>query len=371
MTENDTRSTMGTATLLCLAVGAAASTLTGYLLYRHCKQLQQQLNHEKKNRADERAGRIAIEKQLRKLQQQNLIAEASTSNETDSSQGNKPPLNDLTEPKETSADFMQNIVMKPIGYLSSVYNGRNGTPRQGMFVPSGRAVLKLEPRCNPRDSLDGLQEFGHVWLIFVFHENTNFAKHQQLLMTESSNTKNNISVTKSKIKPPRLGDRKVGLYATRSPHRHNNIGLTLARVDKIDSNGTLYLSAMDLCDGTPILDIKPVIEYDCVHDLKVPDWIKDPIDSIKTFQVKFMEESVEQLSQIMTRKKLKLFQPNEKNEILLFIEQVLRYDMRSHHKKSTKVGQSDEHTVHLDHLLISFTIENDIVSVQRIEYKDI
>jgi hypothetical protein len=190
-----------------------------------------------------------------------------------------------------------------------------------------------------------------------------------LLREQGVNKKNNIAVTKSKVKPPRLENRKVGLYATRSPHRHNNIGLTLARIDKIDEHGVLYLSSIDLCDGTPILDIKPVIEYDHVQNLKVPEWIKDPIDSLQTFTTTFTENSIQQLQDIMENYKLKLFKPDELKQVQNFIQQVIKYDMRSYHKKRTKQGL-DDHFVHLDRLKIRFTITNSHATIENICYTE-
>jgi tRNA (Thr-GGU) A37 N-methylase/mRNA-degrading endonuclease RelE of RelBE toxin-antitoxin system len=323
----------------------AATTITAliYTLYVN-HQLRNDIEHEKKKREDERKGRTQAEKQLRQLQQQQQQS--------------------LTVSTSSSSI----ITMSPIGYLSSVYNGRNGTPRQGIFVPSGRAELKLHARCNPRDSLDGLQEYSHCWLLFVFHENTNYTKQQSLLVTNVSD-KNNVSTTKSKVRPPRLSNRTVGLYATRTPHRHNNIGLTLARIDHIDSNGTLYLSGIDLCDNTPILDIKPYIEYDIANGLQVPDWIKDPVESINKFTVEFSEESLSQLNEIMMKKKLRLFKSDEQAKVIEFITEVVRLDMRSFHKKSTSSDQ-DEHSVSLDNLRITFQIisSKNTVNILKITY---
>lgn len=85
--------------------------------------------------------------------------------------------------------------------------------------------------------------FVHFRVIFLFHKNTNKA-------------------IKAKVKPPRLDGGKVGVFASRSPHRPNPIGLTLAKLDGIIGN-TLLLSAIDLLHGTPVLDIKPYVpEYD-------------------------------------------------------------------------------------------------------------
>ena len=91
-------------------------------------------------------------------------------------------------------------------------------------------------------SFDNFNEFSHCWVIFVFHENTNI----------------NI---KGKILPPRKKDgTKVGVFSSRSPHRPNNIGLSLCKIEEVDCiKGYVYFSSIDLIDGTPILDVKPYI----------------------------------------------------------------------------------------------------------------
>ncbi|KAL3936685.1 MAG: hypothetical protein SGARI_002448 [Bacillariaceae sp.] len=98
--------------------------------------------------------------------------------------------------------------------------------------------------------------FSHIWILFVFHLNTQSSIKQRRF--------------KSKIAPPALGGKKVGIYATRSPHRANPIGITLCKLDKIQIDGphqvTLHVSGLDLVDGTPVLDIKPYVPvYDSVH----------------------------------------------------------------------------------------------------------
>lgn len=94
-------------------------------------------------------------------------------------------------------------------------------------------------------------DFLSVRIVFLFHKNTN-------------------KTVKAKVKPPRLDGAKVGVFASRSPHRPNPIGLTLAKLDAIVGN-TLFLSAIDLLDGTPVLDIKPYVpDYD-----KPPNLVED------------------------------------------------------------------------------------------------
>jgi tRNA (adenine37-N6)-methyltransferase len=135
--------------------------------------------------------------------------------------------------------WMNSFNFEPIGFIETCFKERFGTPRQPALVPSSWGILRLRPEMNLSDALEGLEGFSHVWLIFVFHQNTNKG-------------------IKTKIHPPRMEGGKTGLFATRTPHRPNPIGLSAVRLEKIEG-GTLYLSGVDLVDGTPILDIKPYL----------------------------------------------------------------------------------------------------------------
>ena len=99
-----------------------------------------------------------------------------------------------------------------IGTLQTCFVEKNGTPRQGCVCPSSAAELKVVlPGLNASHALEGLENFSHIWLLWIFHDNGNVA-------------------TKSKIHPPRLDGAKVGLFSTRTPHRPNNIGLSLVQL---------------------------------------------------------------------------------------------------------------------------------------------
>lgn len=137
------------------------------------------------------------------------------------------------------------IQIVPIGCISSCFSAKNGTPRQPTICGPSRAQLRIRQSVfnNPDHALVGLEQYSHVWIIFLFHKNG----HQSY---------------KAKVKPPRLNGQRVGVYSTRSPHRPNSLGLTLAKLDKIQGD-TLHLSDIDMIDGTPVLDVKPYIpEYD-------------------------------------------------------------------------------------------------------------
>ncbi|TBR17598.1 tRNA (N6-threonylcarbamoyladenosine(37)-N6)-methyltransferase TrmO [bacterium] len=129
--------------------------------------------------------------------------------------------------------------VRVIGVLRSPFREKFGTPRQGNLAPGAFATLKVVDEYTPEQSLQGLEGFSHVWLLSSFHLNTN----KKFL---------------PKVHPPRLKGRTVGLFASRSPHRPSPVGLTLARLVKVEGD-TLHLAGVDLIDGTPILDVKPYI----------------------------------------------------------------------------------------------------------------
>jgi tRNA-Thr(GGU) m(6)t(6)A37 methyltransferase TsaA len=128
---------------------------------------------------------------------------------------------------------------EPIGVIETPFKERFGTPRQPSLVPSSWGILRLRDGLNLYGCLEGLEGFSHVWLVFVFHENTN-------------------KMVRGKIHPPRLEGEKIGLFATRTPHRPNPIGLSAVKIEKVEANA-VYFSGVDLVNGTPILDLKPYL----------------------------------------------------------------------------------------------------------------
>lgn len=117
--------------------------------------------------------------------------------------------------------------VQPVAKIESCFRQCVGTPRQGSLVPSSRATLILENNVSP-ESLDGLEEFSHVWIFFHFHLNSNVLKEAKSF--NSANGAKGKFTFKGKITPPMLKEKK-GVFATRTPHRPNPIGVTLARVE--------------------------------------------------------------------------------------------------------------------------------------------
>lgn len=138
------------------------------------------------------------------------------------------------------------LILKPIGFIQSCYKEKFGIPRQPGLVTAAQAQLQLLPEFSQAEAFKGLEQFSHLWLIFCFHANPSLAW---------SNT----------VRPPRLGgNKRLGVFATRSTFRPNPLGLSVVGLEKIEFSGQhacLYLSAVDLLDGTPIFDIKPYLPY--------------------------------------------------------------------------------------------------------------
>lgn len=146
----------------------------------------------------------------------------------------------------------QSSTFKIIARIHSDFPTKFGIPRQSGLVESLKATIVFEPEYRNKEALRGLDGFSHIWLIWGFSE---------AVREEWSPT----------VRPPRLGgNTRMGVFATRSPFRPNEIGLSSVRLDKIShdkNNGTvLVVSGADLMDGTPIYDIKPYIPADCHPD---------------------------------------------------------------------------------------------------------
>lgn len=143
--------------------------------------------------------------------------------------------------------------MKIIAHIHTDFPDKFGIPRQSGLVQELTGKIVFEPEYRNPEAVRGLDDFSHIWLLWQFSESK----------------KEHWSAT---VKPPRLGGKKrVGVFATRSPFRPNDIGLSSVRLQRIEldkkEGPILYVSGIDLMDGTPIYDIKPYIPLaDCHPD---------------------------------------------------------------------------------------------------------
>jgi len=198
--------------------------------------------------------------------------------------------------------------MKTIGYMESPWPDRRSTPRQGSLVPSSVGRLKFLPYVHPTVSLDDVEDFSHLWLVWVFHKNTKGIKPSKKKDPFSGGMG-----LRAKIRVPRLRihKKKAGLFSTRTPHRPNPIGLSLCKIIRVDKKkGEILLSGVDLVSGTPILDVKPYIPYSdapgSLTNTRVPSWIRAPAAIAR---VRWTEEARKQLSSLAFGY-LKIFEGN-------------------------------------------------------------
>jgi tRNA-Thr(GGU) m(6)t(6)A37 methyltransferase TsaA len=155
------------------------------------------------------------------------------------------------------------ITLRPIGVIRSCYREKFGVPRQAGLAPSARATLEIPLGPESRDALRGLEGFSHLWVIFWFHG----------VQDEG---------WRPLVRPPRLGGtRKMGVFASRSPHRPNPIGLSAVRLEGIELEGSdlarIEVSGGDFLDGTPVLDIKPYLPYADSIPSAHPGWAEPPL----------------------------------------------------------------------------------------------
>ncbi|KAM0986062.1 hypothetical protein ACFX13_013533 [Malus domestica] len=223
----------------------------------------------------------------------------------------------LTQPKLDSLE-LTSYPMAPIGVVQSCFSTRNGTPRQPLLVPLSRACLIFNSARVPPASLEGLGEYSHCWVIYVFHLNTNLEK----LWKDPTTSR-----FKAKVRVPRLNGERRGVFATRSPHRPCPIGLTVAKVEAVHRS-MLLLSGVDLVDGTPVLDVKPYLPYsDSIQGARVPKWLTG--DSVLAVaSVSFSEGFTSTLADCweISGKNSLYASPDQFQNL---IKQVLSWDIRS------------------------------------------
>jgi tRNA-Thr(GGU) m(6)t(6)A37 methyltransferase TsaA len=225
---------------------------------------------------------------------------------------------------------MDNISIHIIAKMRSDFPSKFGIPRQSGLVDTLQSTIIFEPEFRNPDALRGLEDFSHLWIIWQFSE---------AVRKEWSPT----------VRPPRLGgNTRLGVFATRSPFRPNNLGLSSVKilgVEHTPNYGTvIHVSGADLMDGTPIFDIKPYIPYSDSH----PDASGGFTDKAGSYILE-VEVSDEQLALI----------PENKREALLG---VLSHDPRPSYKQDSQ----REYGLSFADMNIRFTVTDGKLIVQSI-----
>jgi len=226
---------------------------------------------------------------------------------------------------------METVEMHPIAHMRSDFPTKFGIPRQSGLVEELRSMIVFEPEYRTEDALRGIEDFSHLWLIWQF----------------SQAVREGWSPT---VRPPRLGgNTRMGVFATRSPFRPNNLGLSCVRLLEVKHTqqyGTvLIVGGADLLDGTPIFDIKPYIPY---SDSR-PEAAGGFTDRVGDFllDVKFPQELLEKL-------------PADKHAAAVG---VLSHDPRPSYQRTP----GRVYGLNFAGFDIRFTVEDAVLTVQSVE----
>ncbi|EKO3959435.1 tRNA (N6-threonylcarbamoyladenosine(37)-N6)-methyltransferase TrmO [Vibrio fluvialis] len=226
--------------------------------------------------------------------------------------------------------------IEPIAVIESPYKEKFAVPRQPRLVPSATARVKLLGESNCPEAVRGIEQFSHLWLLFLFDQNLQAG-------------------WKPTVRPPRLGgNERIGVLASRSTFRPNGIGMSaveLRGVSKQSDQIYLDLGSVDLVDGTPIIDIKPYIPYS---------------DSIADALGGYAEAEPEQAEVAFSAAALETLQrlPNGQMQQAV-IGEVLAQDPRPAYKKN-KLDMK-EYAVNLYDLNVKFMVNGNLVTVTAIE----
>ena len=202
-------------------------------------------------------------------------------------------------------------------------------------------------------------QYSHVWILFSFHL--------------SSTSK------KTKVKPPRAHGKKIGIFATRSPHRPNSIGISIAKLESIiilhENTTTCQISllGLDLVHGTPVYDIKPYIPSDSIpiHQLQVPSWVSSTDDQFTS--ISWDSNAFHFITTARQNGHLQPFYPpqtkinptttthnnadlsNEKDDVHLAIEEIIKQDPRAQHE-GRGLSSKQDYQITFDTLRIQFQV---------------
>lgn len=220
--------------------------------------------------------------------------------------------------------------MHAIARMRSDFSAKFGIPRQSGLVEALRSTIVFEPEFRNADALRGIEDFSHLWIIWQFSE----AVRQGWSPT---------------VRPPRLGgNTRMGVFATRSPFRPNNLGLSCVKLLGVEQTAAygivLHVGGADLLDGTPIFDIKPYVPYADCH----PEASGGFTDTAGEFLLK-----------VNFPAGLLALLPPEKREAAIG---VLSHDPRpSYQRKAGRV-----YGLTFAGFDIQFTVEGDVLSVQDV-----
>jgi tRNA (adenine37-N6)-methyltransferase len=177
---------------------------------------------------------------------------------------------------------MPSYVFDPIGVVRSPFVERADAPRQAAVARDVSATIELLHGHGYDHALEGLDAWEYAWIFFVFHKNVEETRGW-----------------KAKVLPPRSATKR-GVFATRSPHRPNPIGLSAVKIERVDGL-LVHVRGIDVLDGTPVLDLKPYVAYADAYPNARAGWLEASRDPLPEWQVDFDETARAQIDWLRAR----------------------------------------------------------------------
>ena len=235
------------------------------------------------------------------------------------------------------------VTFDSIATIRSCYTQRFGIPRQAGLVPTAQAVIAFEAGENNWLSIRGLEEFSHIWVIFLFH-------------------KQHYEKSKPLVQPPRLGGKKsIGVYATRSPNRPNPIGLSCVKLEKIEQTSNeilLHIRGGDFLDQTPVLDIKPYVAFaDAINEATCA-WAAPITNHIP---VNWENEASDSLFKLCDEDNLSV------GSVQSLIEETISLDPRPAYERNKDGKPNQQWHMRLYNYDISFGVTDGIACILRVQ----
>ena len=226
------------------------------------------------------------------------------------------------------------LTLEPIGVLRCAQQTKVEAPRQPVAADGLTGVIELYPARNFEHALEDLPGWERIWVIFWFHHNSGW---------------------RPKVLPPRSDDGRKGVFATRSPHRPNPLGLSVLRLDRVEGLN-VHVRDVDLLDGTPVLDIKPYVPYSDAFADSRSGWLA--ADPLPAHSVRFTADAEAQLAWIAARNALPLRER---------IVGTLALGPQPHPYRRIKRGRDGGLRLAVQDWRVCFAVDDRDVLVQRID----
>ncbi len=229
------------------------------------------------------------------------------------------------------------LLLHPIGVVHSPFADRVSAPRQPYVAADVVATIELFPGHDFEDALADLERWSHLWVVYWFHLNSGGDEPRW----------------RPKVLPPRSNEKR-GVFATRSPHRPNPIGISPVKLERVDGL-ILHVRGVDMVDGTPVLDIKPYVPFaDAIPDAST-GWIGNDPDP--AFEVRWEPVATEQAQWLRDTHGV---------ELAASVDKQLALGPRPHAYRRIRTGADGKQVLSVHDWRIEFRVEERCAVIERI-----